>query len=59
MKKLITILMLNLGLAGMLMAEHENEGGDHRAPEIDAGSAVSAIALLSGSLLVTRGRRKR
>jgi hypothetical protein len=29
------------------------------APELDAGTAVSALALLSGSLLVLRGRRKR
>ena len=29
------------------------------APEIDANSAVSAIALVSGGLLVLRGRRKK
>jgi hypothetical protein len=29
------------------------------APEIDAGSAVSALALLSGSLLMLKSRRKR
>jgi hypothetical protein len=57
MKKLIMILMLILGLAGMLMARPER--GGHDAPEIDPGSAVSAIALLSGMLLVTRGRRQR
>lgn len=28
------------------------------APEIDPGSAGSALALLSGALLVIRGRRK-
>ena len=28
-------------------------------PEIDAGSAVSALALLSGSLLMLKGRRKK
>lgn len=28
-------------------------------PEIDANSAVAAIALLTGGLLVIRGRRKR
>jgi len=28
-------------------------------PEIDAGSAVTAVALLSGGLLILRGRRKK
>jgi hypothetical protein len=28
-------------------------------PEIPTGSAVSAVALLSGALLVIRGRRKK
>jgi hypothetical protein len=28
------------------------------APEIDSGSASSALALLAGALLVIRGRRK-
>lgn len=28
-------------------------------PEISAGSAAGAVALLSGALLVIRGRRKR
>ena len=29
------------------------------APEIDAGSAGSALAVLTGALLVVRGRRKK
>jgi LPXTG-motif cell wall-anchored protein len=29
------------------------------APEIDGGSAASAVALLSGALLVLRSRRKK
>jgi hypothetical protein len=29
------------------------------APEIDAGSTVSALALLSGSLLMLKSRRKK
>jgi hypothetical protein len=29
------------------------------APEIDPGSAVGALALLSGGILVIRGRRKK
>jgi hypothetical protein len=30
----------------------------HRAPEIDPASATTALALLAGSLLVIRGRRR-
>ena len=51
MRMLATILTLMLGLAGMLLAAS--------VPEIDPGSAVSAVALLLGALLVTRGRRRR
>jgi len=32
--------------------------GEAVVPEIDANSAVAAIALVSGGLLVMRGRRK-
>jgi hypothetical protein len=53
MKKLAMMLMLIMGLAGTLMANLEP------VPEIDPGSAVSALVLLSGTLLVIRGRRLR
>jgi hypothetical protein len=34
-------------------------GGDRSVPEIDPGSGMSALALLSGAVLVIRGRRKK
>lgn len=48
-----TILML-IGAAGAALA------GPHgfAAPEIDPGSAASGLALISGALIVIRGRRK-
>lgn len=34
-------------------------GNRHRVPEINAGSATSALALLSGTLLIVRGRSQK
>jgi len=51
MKKILGFAMLLLGMAGSLMA--------FPAPEIDPGSGLSALALLSGGLLVLRAARKR
>ena len=48
--KALASLVLLVGLAGSLMA-------GTTAPEIDSNSAVAAIALVSGGLLVLRGRR--
>jgi hypothetical protein len=47
-------MMLLLGAAGSAMA-----GAVAAVPEIDPVAAVSAFVLLSGGLLVIRGRRKR
>jgi hypothetical protein len=47
-------MMLLLGAAGSAIA-----GGVPTAPEIDPVAAVSAFVLLSGGLLVIRGRRKK
>jgi hypothetical protein len=51
--KLLGLGLLLLGAASFALA------GPVAAPEIDAASASSAIALLSGSLLVLRSRRKK
>jgi hypothetical protein len=51
--KLLGLGLLLLGAASFALA------GPVAAPEIDAPSASSAIALLSGSLLVLRSRRKK
>jgi hypothetical protein len=50
------ILGLSLLLAGVASSAFAL---DVVAPEIDGASAVSAIVLLSGGLLVLRARRKR
>ena len=50
MKKLFGMMMLVLGAAGVASATP--------VPEIDPGSGMSALALLSGAVLLVRGRRK-
>jgi len=51
MLKTIGVMMLLVGAAGSAMA------GFVAVPEIDSASAAGALALLSGALLVIRGRR--
>jgi hypothetical protein len=53
MSKLIGYSFLLMGAARFAWA------GPTAAPEIDAASATSALALLSGALLVLRARRKK
>jgi len=50
-KKTIGLILLVMGVAGIASAIPST-------PEIDPGSGVSALALLSGALLVFRSRRK-
>jgi LPXTG-motif cell wall-anchored protein len=54
MPKLIGIVVLLTGLAGLAMA-----GAALATPEISPASGAGALALLSGALLVIRGRRKK
>jgi hypothetical protein len=54
MTKLGGILLLFLGASSFALAS-----GPVGVPEIDAGSAATALALLSGGLLILRARRKR
>jgi hypothetical protein len=51
--KTIGLMMLLAGLAGSAVA-----GGLVAAPEIDSASALGALTLLSGALLVIRGRQR-
>jgi hypothetical protein len=51
LKTLVAVALLLMGVTGAALAKIP-------APEIDAGSAVNALALVSGALLVIRGRRK-
>lgn len=53
MTKTIGMVLLLIGLSGLALA------GGTNVPEIDSGSAVAAIALFSGALLVLRARRKK
>ena len=50
--KITGTILLMLGLASFASATPVG------APEIDAGSAAGALTLLSGALLIIRGRRK-
>ena len=47
------MVLLLVGLSGFAM------GGIITTPEISPASGISALALLSGALLVIRGRRKK
>jgi hypothetical protein len=53
MKPLLGLALILMGTSTFALATTAN------VPEIDGSSAVAAIALVSGGLLVIRGRRKR
>ena len=48
--KIVGMMLLLVGSAGFAMAT--------AVPEIDPGSATTALALVAGAVLVIRGRRK-
>jgi hypothetical protein len=50
--KVAGLLLLMIGVSGLAM------GIDLPAPEIDPTSGMSALALLSGVLMMVRGRRR-
>ncbi len=52
--KFLGIAFLMVGVSALAVA-----ADTYAAPEINAASAGSAIALLTGALLVLRGRRKK
>jgi len=52
MKKVVEIGLILAGMANVAFA------GTVSAPEIDASAGVAAIALLTGGILVLRGRRR-
>jgi len=51
-KKVLAAFLFLVGSASLALARID------LAPEIDAGSAVSALALISGAVLVIRGRKR-
>ncbi len=52
MVKMIGVMLLLMGMAGFAF-------GPPAAPEISPDSATTALALVSGALLVMRGRRRK
>ena len=51
--KFIGIVLLFMGLSSFAMA------GEPIAPEVSPASGAAALALVSGAVLVIRGRRKK
>ena len=56
MTKLVAITLLLLGATTVALAGSPGFGAD--APEIDPGSIVTGLTLLSGAVLLIRTRRK-
>ena len=52
--RFVGMMLLLVGASNLAIA-----AGDVVAPEISPASGVAAVALLSGALLVIRGRRKK
>ena len=57
-RKALLLGILILGAASLALGAPPLGQGSS-APEIDPGQAISAFALLSGSVLVIRGRRRK
>lgn len=53
MRKAIGIIMFAMSVAGLAMAQSTAP-----VPEVDPGSCASALVLISGALLVLRGRKR-
>ena len=56
-RKIVGMLFLMVGLSAFAMADDFN-WFQHPVPEIDPSSGVSAAALLSGAVMMIRGRKK-
>ena len=54
----ILIGMSSVGFAQKNSGNGNNGNGKKHAPEIDPASATTALALLTGGLLIIRGRRR-
>jgi LPXTG-motif cell wall-anchored protein len=62
MRRLTALLLLGVSAGILAYGKGHHYGKDkdhHAAPEINMSSAGSALALLSGGLLVLRGRKKK
>ncbi len=56
--KIAGMAFLLAGISGVLMAATDSNLGNFNCPEIDAASAGTALALLSGAVLMIRSRKK-
>ena len=67
MKKLLSLSLLAVGMTGLALGQNgqgqngqgQNGQGQngHKAPEIDPSQAASALALLSGGILIVRRKK--
>jgi hypothetical protein len=72
-QRFLAVGIVVIGMSSVALAQGGNQGGNNDkqnggtrprpstpnvAPEIDARSAVTALALLAGGLLMVRGRRR-
>lgn len=55
MKQILLLTLSVLALTAVAGATPRGPGG---APEIDGNSAITAVTLLSGSVMLLRGRKK-
>jgi hypothetical protein len=58
MKRMLAMMLTVLGTAVALMAQAQ-EDGSAQVPEINGSTAATAIALVSGAILLVRGRRSK
>jgi MYXO-CTERM domain-containing protein len=54
MRRIIGMALIAIAAAAIALAQ----GDTASTPEIDPGSATSALALLAGAALIIRGRRR-
>lgn len=57
MRTILNLALLGIAVSGFLIGA-SGTGPGFSAPEVDPASAVSALALVVGTLVVIRGRHK-
>jgi hypothetical protein len=58
MRRLLVLSLLAIGIVGLALGQISSVPiPTHKAPEINPGQAISALALLSGGLLIVRRRK--
>jgi hypothetical protein len=59
MRKILGMMLLMVGASALVFSQDSTISKLHKAPEIGATAAGSGLALITGTLLVLRGRRKK